>query len=182
MILLREKITRLGEIFNRRHNVILHRVARTINASRRVLKKDDFYNRNPRFKHGQKGRVLALLLVTGESGDISRRPICRSGTLSNFCRYNTAKFYVAAPLKTKRGSPQKALLYYNDAAADWRFGFWSGRFGGAAERHLGYQFPSHGEAVFFAHCFVDCGVVVLQIGAKPRGSQRAPHGELYHRV
>lgn len=39
MILLREKITRLSEIFNRRHNVILHRVARTINASRRVLKK-----------------------------------------------------------------------------------------------------------------------------------------------
>lgn len=39
MILLREKITRLGEIFNRRHNVILHRVARTINASRGVLKK-----------------------------------------------------------------------------------------------------------------------------------------------
>ena len=34
------------------HNVILHRVGRTINASRRVLKKDDFYNRNPRFKHG----------------------------------------------------------------------------------------------------------------------------------
>lgn len=57
MILLREKITRLGEIFNRRHNVILHRVARTINASRGVLKKADFYNRNPRFKHGQKGRV-----------------------------------------------------------------------------------------------------------------------------
>ena len=65
MILLREKITRLGEIFNRRHNVILHRVARTINASRGVLKKADFYNRNPRFKHGQKGRVLPLLIVTG---------------------------------------------------------------------------------------------------------------------
>lgn len=102
MILLCEKITRLSEIFNRRLNVILPGVGRTINASRRVLKKDDFYNRNPRFKHGQKGRVLPLLLVTGESGDISRRPICRSGTLSNFCRYNTAKFYVAAPLKEVR--------------------------------------------------------------------------------
>ncbi len=65
MILLREKITRLSEIFNRRHNVILHRVARTINASRGVLKKADFYNRNPRFKRGQKGRVLPLWLVTG---------------------------------------------------------------------------------------------------------------------
>lgn len=42
MILLREKITRLSEIFNRRHNVILHRVARTINASRGVLKKPTF--------------------------------------------------------------------------------------------------------------------------------------------
>lgn len=65
MILLCEKNNSLGEIFNRRHNVILHRVARTINASRGVLKKADFYNRNPRFKHGQKGRVLPLLLVTG---------------------------------------------------------------------------------------------------------------------
>ena len=52
MILLCEKITRLSEIFNRRHNVILPGVGRTINASRRVLKKDDFYNRNPRFKRG----------------------------------------------------------------------------------------------------------------------------------
>ena len=32
MILLCEKNNSLGEIFNRRHNVILHRVARTINA------------------------------------------------------------------------------------------------------------------------------------------------------
>ena len=39
MILLCEKNNSLGEIFNRRHNVILHRVARTINASRGVLKK-----------------------------------------------------------------------------------------------------------------------------------------------
>lgn len=46
-------------------NVILPGVGRTINASRRVLKKDDFYNRNPRFKRGQKGRVLPLLLVAG---------------------------------------------------------------------------------------------------------------------
>ena len=59
------KIIRLREIFKRRLNVIALCAASTINASRGVLKKADFYNRNPRFKHGQKGRVLPLLLVAG---------------------------------------------------------------------------------------------------------------------
>lgn len=71
MILLCEKITRLSEIFNRRHNVILHRVARTINASRRVLKKTTFITEIRDLSTGKKVECCLYCLSQAYRGNLS---------------------------------------------------------------------------------------------------------------